>query len=67
MRKIFTIWLMLLTASAVSAQLLYQISGNSAQGKSYILATNKLVDMSFIDTIPNAFKCFATCDKVLTE
>ena len=58
---------MLLTASAVSAQLLYQISGNSAQAKSYLLATNKLVDMSFIDTIPNAFKCFATCDKVLTE
>ena len=58
---------LLLTASAVSAQLLYQISGNSAQAKSYILATNKLVDMSFIDTIPNVFKCFGACDKVLTE
>lgn len=49
------------------AQLLYQISGNSAQAKSYILATNKLVDMTFVDTIPNAFKCFGNCDKVLTE
>lgn len=57
----------LLTASAVSAQLLYQISGNSAQAKSYLLATNKLVDMAFIDTIPNTFKCFGNCDKVITE
>ena len=57
----------LLTASAVSAQLLYQISGNSAQAKSYVLATSRLVDLSFIDTIPNAFKCFGNCDKVLTE
>ena len=57
----------LLSSSAVSAQLLYQISGNSAQAKSYLLATNKLVDMSFIDTIPNTFKCFGNCDKVITE
>ena len=57
----------LLTASAVSAQLLYQVSGNSAQAKSYILATNKLVDMTFVDTIPNVFKCFGDCNKVLTE
>ena len=57
----------LLTASAVSAQLLYQISGNSTQAKSYILATNKLVDMTFVDTIPNVFKCFGDCNKVLTE
>ena len=53
--------------SPLKAQLLYQISGNSAQAKSYLLATNKLVDMSFIDTIPNAFKCFGNCDKVITE
>jgi len=51
----------------ISAQLLYQISGNSSQSKSYILATNKLVDMSFADTIPNVFKCFGACNKVLTE
>lgn len=50
-----------------NAQLLYQVSGNSAQAKSYILATNRFVDMSFVDTIPNAFKCFGNCNKVLTE
>ena len=65
--KRLTIAIFLLITLTAHGQLLYQISGNSAQAKSYILATNKLVDMSFIDTIPNAFKCFAACDKVLTE
>jgi len=49
------------------AQVLYRISGNSAVAPSYILATNRMMDMSFIDTIPNAFKCYAECNKVITE
>lgn len=49
------------------AQVLYRISGNSAVAPSYILATNRMMDMSFIDTIPNAFKCYAACNKVITE
>ena len=49
------------------AQVLYRISGNSAVAPSYILATNRMIDMSFIDTIPNAFKCYAACNKVITE
>ena len=49
------------------AQLLYEISGRSSKAKSYILATNRLVDMQFIDTIPNVFKCFNSCNTVLTE
>ena len=50
-----------------NAQVLYRISGNSAAAPSYILATNRMVDMTFIDTIPNAFKCYAQCNKVITE
>ena len=53
--------------SVCQAQLLYEISGNGARHKSYLLATNRLVEMQFIDTIPNAFACFAKCDKVITE
>ncbi len=49
------------------AQVLYRISGNSVTAPSYILATNRMVDMTFIDTIPNAFKCFSNCNKVVTE
>lgn len=62
-------FLLLAGVCAVSAyaQLLYEISGNSTQGKSYILATNRFVDMAFIDTISNAFACFAKCNKVITE
>ena len=49
------------------AQLLYKISGNGAKDKSYLLATNRLVDMQFLDTIPNVFACFGKCNKVITE
>lgn len=54
-------------SSEGNAQVLYEVSGNSAQGKSYILATNKLADMSFLDTIPSVFKCYGRCNKVITE
>ena len=48
-------------------QLLYEVSGNGAKAKSYILATNRNVEMQFLDTIPNVFKCFSHCHKVVTE
>ena len=50
-----------------NAQLLYEVSGKSSKQKSYILATNRLVPMQFLDTIPNVFKCFAKCQTVITE
>lgn len=56
----------LLTPASMMGQVLYRISGNAA-APSYILATNRMVDMTFIDSIPNVFKCYASCDKVITE
>lgn len=47
--------------------MLYEISGKGSRSKSYILATNRYVEMQFIDTIPNVFKCFSRCNKVITE
>ncbi|MBO5361937.1 MAG: TraB/GumN family protein [Paludibacteraceae bacterium] len=72
MRKLWQIILIglgacLIVPDAMNGQVLYRISGNSAVAPSYILATNRMVDMTFIDTIPNVFKCYAECDKVLTE
>ena len=51
---------------SLMGQVLYRISGNAA-APSYILATNRIVDMTFIDSIPNVFKCYSACDKVITE
>ena len=56
----------LLIPGFMMSQVLYRISGNAA-APSYILATNRMVDMTFIDSIPNVFKCYAACDKVITE
>ena len=59
--------LLVVLCTPVQAQLLYEISGNGAKQKSYLLATNRLVPMQFLDTIPNVFKCFGRCKKVVTE
>ena len=64
---LFYISYWLLAMGNCYAQVLYRISGNSSATPSYILATNRMVDMTFIDTIPNAFKCYAACNKVITE
>ena len=67
LRTILVVVMSIVNCQLSIGQLLYQVSGNSTKGKSYILATNKLVDMCFADTIPNVFKCFGSCDKVITE
>lgn len=61
--------LLILTFCTISvhAQLLYEVSGNNSQAKSYIFATDKLCEITFLDTIPNLFKVFGRCDKVITE
>ncbi len=66
-RHIFILCLLSFVLIPVKGQLLYEISGNGVKDKSYLLATNRLVDMTFLDTIPNVFKCFGQCDKVITE
>lgn len=53
--------------SQTSGQLLYEISRNGVAAKSYIFATNKLTEITFLDTIPNLFKAYGRCNKVITE
>lgn len=70
MNKIRTIVLLCLLSLSLfptKAQVLYEVGGRFSKHKSFILATNRLVDMQFLDTIPNVFKCFAKCNKVVTE
>ena len=66
-KYIFVLWLSILPFVTNEAQVLYEISKGGAKQKSYLLATNKFVEMQFIDTIPNVFKCFGRCHKVVTE
>ena len=56
-----------LVPGSIMSQVLYRISGNASEAPSYILATNRIVDMTFIDSIPNTFTCFGECNKVITE
>ena len=52
---------------AAHSQLLWQISGNSVNSKSYLLATDLLTDATFLDSIPNLFKIYSHCNRVVTE
>ena len=59
-----------LPQSTVRAQLLYEVSGNSAKAKSYIFATNPYVDVSYLDSLPlftHIFDLFDQCERVVTE
>ena len=56
-----------LCCSAVHAQLLYKITGNGSAAPSYLLGTNRITDIRFLDTIPNVFTVYGRCDKVITE
>ena len=66
MKRIVLLVLMLVPLM-MQAQVLYQISGNGCKDKSYLLATNALTDIRFLDTIPNLFKVYGQTDKVITE
>ncbi len=52
---------------AARAQLLYEITGNGAAAPSYLLGTNRITDIRFLDTIPNVFTVYGRCNKVVTE
>ena len=68
MKRILIILIFLQSQWAlVRAQLLYEISGNGCAAKSYLLATNKLMDITFLDSIPDVFTAWGRCNKVITE
>jgi len=66
-KKLVFSCLFLVTFLGLQAQVLYEISGNNSRAKSYIFATNRLVDIPFLDSVPNLFKAYGRCDKVVVE
>jgi len=65
-KRIF-LYIFLASALSTQAQVLYKVSGNSAKSHSYIFATNKIVGIEFLDSVPNLLRCFSQCSVVLTE
>ena len=61
------LYILLAISISAQAQVLYKISGNSAKAPSYIFATNKIVGIEFLDSVPNLLRCFSQCKVVLTE
>lgn len=68
MKKIFiSIVGLFLSAYLCNAQLLWEISGKGMHTKSYIFATDKLIPISFLDTVPQLYAIYAKCPIVVTE
>lgn len=61
------LFILLAISISAQAQVLYKISGNSTKAPSYIFATNKIVGIEFLDSVPNLLRCFSQCKVVLTE
>lgn len=61
------LYILLLFTLGAHAQVLYKVSGNSAKAPSYIFATNKIVGIEFLDSVPKLLNCFSQCSVVLTE
>jgi len=59
--------ILLAMAAGLPAQVLYKVTGNSAKAPSYIFATNKIVGIEFLDSVPNLLRSFASCSVVVTE
>lgn len=65
--KLIVLSALLLCYLISPAHVLYKVSGNSAKAPSYIFATNKIVGVEFLDSVPNLLHCFSQCSLVLTE
>ena len=67
MKKILLYFLFMLLASNMQAQLLWEVAKNGLRQKSYIFATEKLIPISFLDSIPQIYECYAKCPVIVTE
>lgn len=67
MKKLLIYCFFIALSSSVQAQLLWEVSGKGLRQKSYIFATEKLIPISFLDSIPKVYECYAKCPVVITE
>ncbi|MBR4388313.1 MAG: TraB/GumN family protein [Prevotella sp.] len=67
MRKTVVVALLCWLASAVSAQLLYRVSGNGLQKSSYILGTYHFAPITMVDSIPGLHQALESVGQVYGE
>lgn len=57
----------LLGMQFLPAQLLWKISGKGLKKPSYLFGTHHLIPISFLDSVPNLYQAFNSCDVVVGE
>lgn len=67
MKKILSLFVLLLMVAGAQAQLLWKISGNGLSKPSYVIGTYHLAPVSFIDSIPGLEAALEETDQVYGE
>lgn len=67
MKKLTSLFLLLLLVTASHAQLLWKISGNGLAKPSYVVGTNHLAPVTFVDSIPGLKAALDAADQVYGE
>lgn len=67
MKKILTLFFLLVCATGVQAQLLWKISGNGLAKPSYVVGTYHVAPVSFVDSIPGLKAALDECEQVYGE
>lgn len=68
MKKNILVFLsIILSLSAVQAQLLWKVTGKGLKHPSYLFGTHHLIPIQFLDSVPGLYKAFNECDDVVGE
>ena len=66
-KNILVLFLLILSLSAIRAQLLWKITGKGLKHPSYLFGTHNLISIQFLDSIPGLYKAFNESNVVVTE
>lgn len=66
-KNILILVLLLISLTAIHAQLLWKVTGNGLKHPSYLFGTHHLISIQFLDSVPGLFKAFTACDVMVGE
>ncbi len=67
MKRTFIVCCAVAFSLALQAQLLWEISGNQLQAKSYLFGSHHLVPITFLDSVAGIYPAFNSCKNVVGE
>ncbi|MEI7504826.1 MAG: TraB/GumN family protein, partial [Paludibacter sp.] len=66
-KNIVILGLFLICIFPTHAQLIWKVSGNGLKHPSYLFGTHHLIPISFLDSVPDLFRAFNSCEVIVGE